>query len=233
MATFGYSLTKFDIDMNFTKTTTLLGALLVGSAMVSSLKAQTIDLLKDNNLSAWEHTLADESVKAQDVFAINDGILHIKGQPFGFLSTKEVYENYKLHVEWMWPIKKSNSGVFVFVQKNGQPFPCTVECQLHAGDAGDFVVMGGADIKETNIAPGQERPKFIRIEKREPSNEYGVGEWNSMDIICSDGTITVYVNGTLQNIGTNSKYSSGHIALQSEGSDILFRNVRVTPLPVK
>lgn len=217
--------------MKILRRVTLATAVLLSMGLFSTAKAQTINLLNGSDLSNWDFTLADESVDAAKVFGMKNGVLHIKGQPFGFMSTKEVFTNYQLHVEWKWPIEPSNSGVFVYVQKNGKPFPNTIECQLHSGNAGDFVVMGGADIKETNIAEGAERPNFINVKRREISSERVVGEWNSMDITCKDGAITVYVNGVLQNVGTESKHKSGHIALQSEGGDILFRDVRLTPLP--
>lgn len=219
--------------MKIAKRITLAIAIMLSLSSISSLKAQTVNLLNGSDLSNWDFTLADESVDPTTVFGMKNGVLHIKGKPFGFMSTKETYSNYQLHVEWKWPIEGTNSGVFIHVQKNGKPFPNTIECQLHSGNAGDFVVMGGADIKQTNIAEGEKRPNFINVKRREMSSEHPIGEWNSMDITCLDGTVTVYVNGVLQNIGTESKNKSGHIALQSEGGDILFRDVRVTPLPVK
>ena len=44
-----------------------------------------------------------------------------------------------------------------------------------------------------------------------------------------NGVITVYINGELQNIGTN-KVKEGYIALQSEGNDVEFRSVVLTRL---
>jgi hypothetical protein len=51
-----------------------------------------------------------------------------------------------------------------------------------------------------------------------------------MKIICKANIIEVYVNGVLQNRGTNVSLSSGHICLQSEGKDVEFRNVYLTKL---
>jgi hypothetical protein len=93
-----------------------------------------------------------------------------------------------------------------------------------AGNAGDFVCMNGADMNE-------------RVDKTTPvvkkmaaSAEKTTGEWNTMEVVCNGSTIEVYVNGVLQNRGTNANVSRGSICLQSEGKDIEFRNVYLSSL---
>ena len=51
-------------------------------------------------------------------------------------------------MEWRWPAEASNSGVFVFGQQPDTIWLKCVECQLKAGNAGDFVCMNGADMNE-------------------------------------------------------------------------------------
>jgi hypothetical protein len=51
-----------------------------------------------------------------------------------------------------------------------------------------------------------------------------------MEIICKSNTIEVFVNGVLQNKGTNVNLSKGSICLQSEGKDIEFRNIYLNKL---
>ena len=92
-----------------------------------------------------------------------------------------------------------------------------------------LVLLNGSNIAEFKTNPGEERPKFPVVQKFNPSPEMAVGEWNNANIICINGFISVYINGVLQNMGTNSLHKSGNIALQSEGKDIQFRNVRLTP----
>ena len=62
------------------------------------------------------------------------------------------------------------------------------------------------------------------------SSEKATGEWNTMEVICKGDTIEVYVNGVLQNRGTNVSLNKGSVCLQSEGGDIEFRNVFLTRL---
>jgi hypothetical protein len=45
-------------------------------------------------------------------------------------------------------------------------------------------------------------------------------------------TLTLKVNGTLQNTATGMQVpEKGYIGLQSEGAPIMFRNIKLTPLP--
>ena len=201
----------------------------------TSLTAQTIDLFNGENLDNWGFVVDKDAAKPSEVFQIKDGLLHIVGSPFGYMYTKEVYKNFKLHVEWRWPNgEATNSGIFLFVNPDKKinadfVWPNAVECQLHVGDAGDFVLLNGSDLKQFVLKPGEKRPAFPVVKKRHDTVEMKTGEWNCADITCSNGNITVFINGKFMNQGTQSLHKTGHVALQSEGKDIQFRNVRLTP----
>ena len=205
--------------------------MIVSALFLTPIKAQTIDLFNGTNLDGWGFVLKDNSKKPNEVFKVQDSVIHITGSPFGYMYTIKKYKNYRLYVEWRWPQEATNSGIFLHVQDDGQVWPNAIECQLKAGLAGDFVLLGGSDLAEFKTKPGEDRPAFPIVPKKNTSSEKRAGEWNNAVIICEKGTITVFINGVLQNIGTKSQHSSGHIALQSEGKDIQFRNVRLTPLP--
>lgn len=181
-------------------------------------------LFNGKNLNNWVFHLRDASADPAKVFTIKDGVINIGGDPFGYMRTKKKYSDYKLHVEWRWPLEATNSGVFVHAQPPDTIWLKCIECQLSAGNAGDFVCMNGADINERT----NKSSRVVR--KMSPSNEKPVGQWNTMEVTCSGNTIEVYVNGTMQNKATGSNISSGHICLQSEGKDIQFRNVYITKL---
>lgn len=203
--------------------------LLAGSM---TLQAQRIEkLFNGKDLSNWNFVVDKNSVPAEQVFSVKDGLIQVAGQPFGYMYTKEKYGNYKLHVEWRWPDgKTANSGIFLLIEEPKNPFPNGVECQLHAGDAGDFVLLGGSDLIEYQGKPGEPRPQFPVVKKHTDSTEKTSGEWNEANIFVKDGTITVYINGVYQNTGTN-KVKEGFIGLQSEGGPVQFRNVTVVPFP--
>lgn len=187
-------------------------------------KKHTQPLFLGQDLSNWTFFLKDASVDPETVFMIQNGVVHITGSPFGYMRTKKAYSDYRLHVEWRYPVEASNSGVFVNVQLPDTIWPKCIECQLKAGSAGDFVCMSGADINERTDKSNRS------VKKMNPSTEKPVGEWNSMEIVCKSNTIEVYVNETLQNKATGVNVTKGYICLQSEGKDIEFRNVFLTKL---
>jgi len=202
----------------------------LSTAVAIPAKSQTINLFNGSNLDGWGFVLQDDSKKPEEVFKVKDGVIHIAGNPFGYMYTLNKYDDFRLHVEWRWQKEATNSGIFLYVQDDHKVWPNAIECQLKAGDAGDFVLLNGSNLAEFKIKKGETRPAFPVVKKKTDSSEMSVGEWNNADITCDKGTITVYINGVLQNKGTKSLHKSGHVALQSEGGEIQFRNVRLTPL---
>jgi hypothetical protein len=187
-------------------------------------KNNNIQLFNGKDLNNWVFYLKDKTVDPATVFTAQNGVIHISGNPFGYMRTKEVYSDYKLHVEYRWPVEATNSGVFVHGQKPDTIWLKCVECQLKAGNAGDFVCMNGASMAEQT-----DKTKIV-VKKLAASSEKPSGEWNIMEVICNGNTIEVSVNGVLQNKGTNVSVSKGSICLQSEGKEIEFKNVFLTKL---
>jgi hypothetical protein len=189
----------------------------------AAVKNEKIVLFNGKDLSNWAFHLKDPAVDPSTVFTIQNGVIHIKGDPFGYMRTKETYSDYNLHAEWRYPTELSNSGVFIHAQLPDTIWLKCFECQLKSGNAGDFVLMNGADMNRTDKSGRV-------IKKLTESNEKPVGEWNSLDVKCLGNTIEVSVNGTPQNKGTGLNVSKGSICLQSEGKDVEFRNVFLTKL---
>ena len=200
-------------------------AILTGFVSVTTAQKK-INLFNGKNLSNWNFVVENDAEPANQVYTVSKGVINIKGAPLGYMYTKEKYSDFILHVEYRWAEGESNSGIFLLIEDPKNPFPNGIECQLAAGKAGDFVLLGGSDLTEFKQT-GAERPKFPVVAKRNNSSEKPAGDWNSVDISVKDGVINVYVNGVHQNIGTN-KVKSGHIGLQSEGKAIQFRNVTLT-----
>ena len=188
-------------------------------------------VLFDGTFNNWTFILKDSLVAPETVFTvIDDTIINVKGDPFGFMRTKEVYSNYTLHVEYRYPYEMTNSGIFVHVQDQDKVWPVCIENQLSAGKNGDFVLMNGASLAEADSTKVASGAQFVVVTKIAESVEKGVGEWNVMEITCSGSDITTYINGVLMNKGTEASLTSGHIALQSEGKDIQFKNVYLIKL---
>lgn len=196
----------------------------VTTAQTVTNENETMQLFNGKDLNNWIFKLKDSSIDPATVFTVQNGVIHITGNPFGYMRTIDTYSDYKLHVEWRWPSEATNSGVFVHAQQPDTIWLKCVECQLKAGSAGDFVCMNGADMNERT-----DKSK-VSVKKLADSSEKPSGEWNTMEVTCKLNTIEVYVNGVLQNKGTNVNLSKGSICLQSEGKDIEFRNAFLTKL---
>jgi len=183
---------------------------------------EKIELWNGKNLNGWVTYLKTDTIDADSVWKIENGVIHCSGNPFGYIRTEKIYNDYTLHVEWRWPKKPGNSGVFLHIQEKDTIFPTCVEAQLMAGKAGDFVAMKGAKFNELS-------ENSIVLKKKEPSSENEPGEWNEYDIACSGDTIKLIVNDVFQNIVTGVNVTSGYIGLQSEGAPIEFRNIYLKP----
>ena len=186
---------------------------------VSKVRKDKVKLFNGKDLHNWAFHLKDPSVDPAGVFMVHDGVIHITGNPYGYMRTKEKYSDYHLHVEWRWPSEATNSGVFINAQLPDSIWPKCIECQLAAGNAGDFICASGSDINERSDKSKKS------VKKLAASSEKPVGEWNIMEVVCKSNTIEVTVNGVLQNKATGVSPDEGHICLQSEGKDIEFRNV--------
>jgi len=188
---------------------------------------QTEQLFNGEDLTNWRFVVDGNKIPPADVYMVRDGNIQVNGIPFGYMYTEKKYKDYTLELEWKWIGAATNSGIFMMIAdpQEGNAFPKAIECQLKGGIAGDFVMLSGSDLDEY-VTPPDGRPAFPVIKKREESNEKPVGEWNKAKIVVKDGVIKIYINGTFQNQGTN-KVKEGHIALQSEGGPIQFRNLKL------
>jgi hypothetical protein len=57
--------------------------------------------------------------------------------------------------------------------------------------------------------------------------------WTRVEVICDGDKITNIVNGQVVNKGINSSLTRGKIIFQSEGAELYFRNIELTPLDKK
>lgn len=81
---------------------------------------------------------------------------------------------------------------------------------------GEFEIVG-------RLTPGRSFPS------KHVSN--GHGEWNHYSVRAVDGEVRLWVNGEEVSGGTDCNPATGYICLESEGSPIQFRNIRIRELP--
>jgi hypothetical protein len=211
----------------------LLLLAIAGICIVSSCKKDaTIELFNGKNLKNWI-VVAPDSVPADSVFWVANGLMHTSGIPKGYIRTRKSYDNYTLHAEWRWTGEPGNSGVLLHATGEDIVFPNSIEAQLKAGNAGDLVLIGegsGITVSDSVYLVTSEENRYKVIKKFQESSEYEPGEWNSYDILVRDDMVTLTVNGVLQNKGTSATITRGSICLQSEGVPMQFRNVYLVPL---
>lgn len=209
--------------------------LLLHSSGPAEEKEGAIKLFNGKDLTGWSVFL-DPRVKDADpkkVFTVKDQMIHCEGSPNGYLLTEKDHGDYVLRVEWKWGEKmvgkNRNSGVFIHVSGPDKIWPKGVEAQLAAGRAGDFWLVGGFTLKvdKARQDPKVERHYFRTVME---AVEKPVGEWNNYEITCKGKTIKLAINGMPVNEGTDAESSKGKILLQSEGAEIYFRNITLTPI---
>ncbi len=207
---------------------TIIPAVLLAAA-VQAAEPQPIKLFNGKNLDGWTGYHRN-GAKVEDVWYVKDGVLISKGRPIGYIRTKAKYTNYILELEWRFNPEKGpgNSGVLLRQIGPDKVWPKSVEAQLMHRNAGDF---WNIDKFQMKVDPA--RTKGRRTVKMKPSNEKPLGQWNHYRIVVDGDRIELYVNGELQNVATNVAEVPGHICLQSEGAEIHFRNIVLTPLEKK
>jgi peroxiredoxin len=176
-------------------------------------------LFNGKDLTGWVPFVAGKG-DPKSVWSVSGRTLRCTGAPRGYLRTEKAYTNYRLHLEWRWVGKPGNSGVLLHVTGSDKVWPTSIECQLAAGSAGDLWLIGGTGV----TVDGKAHTKG-RVAKKAKSSERKGGEWNTAEIVCEGDTIRIHVNGVLQAHATKASQAAGHIALQSEGAPIEFRNV--------
>ncbi|MDI6447460.1 3-keto-disaccharide hydrolase [Anaerobaca lacustris] len=214
---------------------TIVAMMVVGlvgckGALESGSTGKKVMLWNGQDFAGWQRVLADPAVDVDDVWWVRGDAIHCKGEPFGYLRTEQRYSDYHLHLEWRWPETPTNSGVLLHMNGPDKIWPECIEVQLKAGNAGDFVLMNGTGLTVDGTDRRDTSKRFVVIPKKAATSEKPAGQWNSYDIHCKGGSIRVYVNGVLQNEGTNASPMAGFIGLQSEGSPIEFRNIYILPL---
>lgn len=193
--------------------------------------SQKVELFNGEDLSKWTKFVEGDEADPDETFRVEDGLIHVSGVPNGYIRTKEVYSNYKLHVEWRWVEEPANSGIFIHCSGEDKIWPSVIECQLAHSKAGDLVFLNSKGT--VNGEPCRPHPRNENISfctKFEESSEKPAGEWNEADITCRDNTFEFVINGVLQMKGSAEGKSEGNICLQSEGGPIQFRNVYLEKL---
>jgi len=203
---------------------------------------QPQSLFNGKDLTGWHIDVPaiDSNVRLRSPFEARNGVLVSLGEPRGHLISDSSFRDYRLEIEYRFPSAPGNAGVLVHASTPRAlygMFPRSLEVQMESGNAGDFWCIL-EDIKvpdmERRRGPASEwgstEGKARRIVNLTDSSEKALGDWNSMVIETLGRAIRVWVNGEIVNDGTDGTADHGQIALQSEGSEVEFRKIMLTPI---
>ena len=205
------------------------------SEQTAPASSETLKLFDGISLDGWNYYLVDPNVKMDAVWSVRDGMIVCKGRPMGYLATKKDYTNFRLLVEWRYApgVEPTNSGVLMRINGKPKGLPRCVEAQLKHGSVGDFWAFDGfkisGDPQKTTKKTSDQWGKLTGIAKT-ADNENPPGEWNIYEIVADGGTVTLIVNGKQVNQAADCEITPGKIGLQSEGGEIHFRKVELTPI---
>ncbi|MEP6594654.1 MAG: DUF1080 domain-containing protein [Ginsengibacter sp.] len=135
-------------------------------------RSKTINLFNGKNLDGWytflQHNGRDNDPKK--VFTVHEGLIHISGEEWGCITTKEEYSNYKLLVEFKWGTQtyaprmdnaRDNGILLHSTGKDGGSggiWMHSIECQIIEGGTGDFIIVGDGSQKFAITSPvGKEK----------------------------------------------------------------------------
>ncbi len=185
---------------------------------------KTMLLTKDFPGETWSFFSGKKDTKFEETWKYTEdsetGVAFIActGKPNGYLRSRKKFRNFEFGLEWRFPSDENgNSGVLIYTNGDNRIWPTSVQVQLQQPFAGSvFPIPGAKSSNEIRNVPMLSRP---------------VNQWNHCVIVSNDGKVTVTVNG--QSVGTVADCNplEGSISLQSEGSEIHFRNIWIRELP--
>ena len=186
-----------------------------------------------------------------DTWMWKDGVLHCSGRPIGVMRTAQRFTNVELVVEWRHLRPGGNSGVFFWVPDEAlQGLPPDklpeggIEVQMldhgfraqyekDSGKKGDWFTTNG-DVFAVGRSKLQPFPPLSPNGSRSfPRKELsrGTPEWNHYYVRAINGELRLWVNGEEVSGGNGAEPRTGYLCLESEGSPVEFRNIRVRELP--
>jgi len=207
-----------------------------------SLLSRPQSLFNGRDLSGWDIDVpaADSNVRLRSPFVVRNGMLVSLGEPRGHLLTDSSYRDYRLEIEYRFPAEPGNAGVLVHASTPRAlygMFPRSIEVQMESGNAGDFwCIVEDISVVDMERRRGPKADwgitegKARRIRNLTDGSEKPLGQWNTIVIEAVSRSIRVWLNGDLVNDGFNATADRGRIALQSEGSEVEFRKISLTPL---
>ena len=186
-----------------------------------------------------------------DTWTWNENGVSCKGTPVGVTRSQKKYTNFELVATWKHLKSGGNSGIFVWASEealtglkpNSLP-PGGIEVQVldhgyaeqyekQTGKKPDWFTTNGDvfPVGKSNMTPF---PPVAPDGKRSfPTKNLskGLGEWNHYYVRAINGEVRLWVNGEEVSGGTNCDPKTGFLCLESEGSPVEFKGLKIRELP--
>lgn len=226
-----------------------------------------VSLFNGKDLEGWTMKIAGYGLGENlgSTFRVADGILSVRydqydsfNNRFGALYYDEVFTNYRLKVEYRfvgetavgapsWGFR--DSGIQYHCQDPrsmglNQPFPVSLEYNLHGGNGEDYRPVGEICANGINVEiDGQVSDLYCTPAK--VSRTFHGDQWVTAEIECRDGVFKHFVNGEEILEYSNPQYdpehelgqlfyneannavNKGYISLQSNSHPIDFRKIEI------
>ncbi|MEX0678326.1 MAG: DUF1080 domain-containing protein [Pirellulales bacterium] len=228
-------------------------AILIPGRTAASEAAQKPKAFIDGTGAGWQALGEADFVNVNcdpGTWSWTDGQAHCTGQPVGVIRSKKKYTNFELVAQWRHLRSGGNSGIFVWgseaslagLKPGGLPQGIEVQVLDHGyaeqyekqtGKKSDWFTTHG-DVFPTGSATMKPFPPAAPDGKRSfPSKNLskGVGEWNHYYVRAINGEVRLWVNGEEVSGGSGCQPASGYLCLESEGSPVEFRGLRIRELP--
>ncbi len=225
-------------------------AIFLMSSTAQMAEDKVIHLINGKDLSPFYTFLTKFGVEKDpdQVFTVQEGMVRISGQHFGYLATRETYSNYRLVAEFKWGEKTwaprefnaRDSGILLHGIGEDKVWMTSIECQLIEGGTGDVLVVEGAGLTVNGERKEKKTSRFDRPGRNPWKDEIGFrgpneienphGEWNTIEVLCDKDKVRVTVNGHVTIEGLQAYPQAGKILIQSEGAEVFFRRLDVYPL---
>lgn len=188
-------------------------------------------LFNGRNLDGWVNVNC-----APETWSVTNGLIHCTGKPIGALRTERQYENFIMELDWRHLRTGGNAGIFIWsspISWPGVPFLRAIEVQVLENGYGksdwytthgDVFPIHGSKMEPFGRHNGMR--SFPSEERSKPTPE-----WNHYRIVATNGVLRLSVNGKEVSGGRNCIWRKGYIGLESEGSPVEFRNIRIMELP--
>ncbi|MEM6963572.1 MAG: ThuA domain-containing protein [Bacteroidota bacterium] len=156
-----------------------------------------------------------------------EDVLHVSGEIYGGLTSKQEYQNYHLKLEYRWGDKKwaprlqqkKDSGLLYHCTgRHGAFWNVWMRCleyQIQEGDTGDFIALAGTNVMARSqptddgknyqfdrdgkwLAVGSEHGNWACTKKSTHENPHG--EWNTVELYVIEDQAIHVINGHVVNV---------------------------------